>query len=155
MTSTMTGSSEGARTSTVRLVESVFPAESVTVRTYVTGPDGERGLYFFAAFTQDPLASADGPLLRLPYRDGALSRRAGAGGYRTERTLDIDGRGALTIRYTPGDGPASPAPADSLPSFFVERFRVFADGPLGTNLVASVGHDPWRLGPVEAEVVFR
>ena len=127
------------------------PAESVTVRTYVRGPDGQRGLYFFAAFTTDRIASTAGPLLRLPYRDGTLARRALDGG-RTERTLDVDGRRALTVRYEPGDGDPSRAPADSLAAFFVERHRVFAEGPLRSRLVASVGHDPWPLGPVEATV---
>jgi len=127
-------------------------AQSVTVRTYVRGPDDQRGLYFFAAFTTDRLASAAGPLLRLPYRDGRPTRRTDDGDYRTERSLDVDGRRALTVRYTPGDGAANPAPADSLPAFFVERFRVFGDGPLGTRFVGNVGHDPWRLGPVEASV---
>lgn len=127
------------------------PAQSVTVRTYVTGPDGQRGLYFFAAFTTDPIASAAGPLLRLNYRDGQVARRDADGDHRTERTLDVDGRRALTVRYTPGDDPAA-APPDSLPSFFVERFRVFGDGPLGAKFVGHVGHDPWELGPVEATV---
>ena len=126
------------------------PAQSVTVRTYVTGPDGQRGLYFFAAFTTDPIASAAGPLLRLNYRDGRVTRRDADGDHRTERTLDVDGRRALTVRYTLGDGPASPAPPDSLPAFFVERFRVFGDGPLGSRFVGNVGHEPWELGPVEA-----
>lgn len=128
------------------------PAQSVTVRTYVQGPDGQRGLYFFGAFTTDPIASAAGPLLRLNYRDGQVSRRDGDGDHRTERTLDVDGRRALTVRYTPDDEPATAAPADSLPAFFVERFRVFGDGPLGTKSVGHVGHDPWELRPVEAAV---
>ena len=128
------------------------PAESVTVRTYVQGPEGQRGLYFFAAFTTDPVASAAGPLLRLNYRDGEVGRRDADGDYRTERTLDVDGRRALTVRYTPGDEPASTAPPDSLPAFFVERFRVFGDGPVGTRFVGNVGHEPWRLGPVTAAV---
>jgi uncharacterized protein YqjF (DUF2071 family) len=133
-------------------VELGDPAESVTVRTYVRGPDGQRGLYFFAAFTADPLAAAAAPLLRLPFRDGRLYRQAGDGDSPTVRTLDVDGRRALSVRYTPGDEPATTAPPDSLPSFFVERFRVFTRGPLGTKLVGNVGHDPWRLGPVEATV---
>ena len=128
------------------------PAQSVTVRTYVQGPESQRGLYFFAAFTTDSIASAAGPLLRLNYRDGQVSRRDSDGEYRTERTLDIDGERALTVRYTPGDEPATAAPPDSLPAFFVERFRVFGDGPLGTRFVGHVGHDPWELGPVEATV---
>lgn len=126
------------------------PAESVTVRTYVRGPDDQRGLYFFAAFTQDRLASAAGPLLRLPYREGRLDCRPDAD-YERERTLDVDGRRALSVRYTPGDG-ATTAPPDSLPAFFVERFRVFGDGPLGSRFVGHVGHDPWELGPVDATV---
>ncbi|MDS0281688.1 DUF2071 domain-containing protein [Haloarcula onubensis] len=128
------------------------PAQSVTVRTYVRGPDGQRGLYFFAAFTTDPIASAAGPLLRLDYRDGRVARRDADGDYRTERALDVDGRRALTVRYTPGDEPATTAPPDSLPAFFVERFRVFGEGPLGARVVGHVGHDPWELGPVESAV---
>ena len=128
------------------------PAQSVTVRTYVQGPDGQRGLYFFAAFTTDPIASAAGPLLRLNYRDGRVARRDGDGEHRTERTLDVDGRRALTVRYTPGDEPATAAPPDSMAAFFVERFRVFGGGPLGTRFVGHVGHDPWELGPVDATV---
>lgn len=127
------------------------PAESVTVRTYVRGPDGQRGLYFFAAFTTDPLASAAGPVLRLPYRDGTLARRALDDG-RTERTLDVDGRRVLNVQYEPSDGEATVAPADSLPAFLIERYRVFAEGPVGSKLVAGVGHDPWTLGSVEATV---
>ncbi|WP_324661972.1 DUF2071 domain-containing protein [Haloarcula sediminis] len=128
------------------------PAESVTVRTYVQGPDGQRGLYFFAAFTTDPIASAAGPLLRLNYRDGQVTRRDADGEGRSERTLDVDGRRALTVRYTPGEEAATTAPPDSMAAFFVERFRVFAEGPLGTRVVGHVGHDPWELGPVEAAV---
>ncbi|PSP85632.1 hypothetical protein BRC96_02575 [Halobacteriales archaeon QS_6_64_34] len=128
------------------------PAQSVTVRTYVQGPESQRGLYFFAAFTTDPIASAAGPLLCLNYRDGQVSRRDSDGKYRAERTLDIGGERALTVRYTPSDEPATAAPPDSLPAFFVERFRVFGDGPLGTGFVGHVGHDPWELGPVEATV---
>ena len=128
------------------------PAESVTVRTYVTGPDGQRGLYFFAAFTTDPVASAAGPLLRLNYRDGRVARHDADGDHHTERTLDVDGRQALTVQYTPGEEPRSTAPPDSLPAFFVERFRVFGDGPLGSKFVGHVGHDPWELGPVDATV---
>jgi len=127
------------------------PAESVTVRTYVRGPDGQRGLYFFAAFTTDPVASTAGPLLRLPYQEGSLARNSLAHG-RTERTLDVGGRRVLTIEYESGDGDATSAPADSLPAFFVERYRVFAEGPLGSKLVAGVGHDPWPLGTVDATV---
>jgi uncharacterized protein YqjF (DUF2071 family) len=127
------------------------PAQSVTVRTYVTGPDGQRGLYFVAAFTTDPVASAAGPLLRLNYRDGRVDRRGADGGHRTERALDVDGQRALTVRYTPGDE-STAAPPDSLPAFFVERFRVFGNGPLGAKLVGHVGHDPWELGPIEATV---
>ncbi|WP_254280342.1 DUF2071 domain-containing protein [Haloarcula marina] len=129
------------------------PAEAVNFRTYVRGPDGQRGVYFLALFSEDPLTSAvGGPTLRLPYREGVLSRRRDEGEFRTRRTLDVDGRRVLDLRYTPAYGETTTAPPDSLAAFLVERQRYYATGPLGDRLVGSIGHDPWPLAGVDADV---
>jgi len=121
------------------------PAEWLPIRTPVRGPAGQRGVYFFAVFVDD---EAVGTLakhsLRLPYRSGRLERRPD-GEYRTRRTLTVDGRQALSLRYTPDDSEASTAPPDSLAAFLVERRRYFTTGAFGTQLVGSVGHDGWPL----------
>lgn len=134
-------------------VDLTRPAEAVNVRTYVRGPDGQRGVRFLAVFTDDPLAATfSKPALRLPYREGRLDRRDDDGEYRTRRTLDVDGRRVLDVRYTPGDGETTTAPPDSVAAFLVERHRYFTTDGFGTRLVGSVGHDPWPLGSVDADV---
>ncbi|MDS0276872.1 DUF2071 domain-containing protein [Halomicroarcula sp. S1AR25-4] len=134
-------------------VDLTGPVAAVTVRTYVRGPDGHRGVRFLAVYADDALtATVTEPALRLPYREGRLGRQTDDGEYRTRRTLDVDGRRVLDVRYTPGDGETTTAPPDSLAAFLVERHRYFTTGGFGTHLVGSVGHDPWPLGTVDADV---
>ncbi|WP_135302679.1 DUF2071 domain-containing protein [Haloarcula amylovorans] len=134
-------------------VEVTKPARAVNVRTYVRGPNDQRGVRFLALFTDDALTTATAaPPLRLPYRDGVLTHETDGGGFRSRRTLDVDGQRALDLRYTPDNGEATTAPPDSLASFLVERQRYFTTDPFGTRLVGSVGHDPWPLRTVDADV---
>lgn len=127
------------------------PAEAVTVRTYVRGPNDQRGLYFFAVIPEGPLASAGAmPVLGLPTRRGRHARPPSET-FRSRRTLDIDGQRVLDVQYSPDDD-AAPAPPDTLAAFLVERHRYFTEGTLGTRLVGNVGHDPWSLARLEATV---
>lgn len=127
------------------------PAPALTVRTYVRGPNDQRGLYFFAVVPGGPLAGAAEPMLGLPVQQGQHGRPP-ADDHDARRTLDIDGQRVLDVRYTAEAAEATPAPPDSLPAFLVERERFFTSGPLGGRLVGNVGHDPWPLSPVEATV---
>jgi uncharacterized protein YqjF (DUF2071 family) len=132
-------------------VDLARPADSVTVRTYVRGPNDQRGLYFFAVVPEGPLSgAASAPVLRLPIVRGRLGRPPADDGVQ-RRTLDIDGQRVLDVQYTPTEA-ATPAPPDSLPTFLVERHRYFTDGPLGTRLVGSVGHEPWAVATADASV---
>lgn len=127
------------------------PAAAVTVRTYVRGPDDQRGLYFFAVVPESPLAATGAPsVLGLPTRRG-IHGRPPAPEYDERRTLDLDGQRVLDARYSPS-GDASPAPPDSLAAFLVERHRYFAEGAVGNRLVGSVGHDAWPLSRVDVDV---
>lgn len=132
-------------------VDLARPADSVTVRTYVRGPNDQRGLYFFAVVPEGPLSgAASAPVLGLPVVRGRLGRPPGDG-HESRRTLTIDGQRVLDVAYTPAGDP-TPAPPDSLPAFLVERHRYFTNGPLDTRLVGSVGHDPWAISAVDATV---
>ena len=131
--------------------ELTTPAEAVTVRTYVRGPNDQRGLYFFAVIPEAPLAATGAAsVLGLPTYRGRHARPP-ADGDGDRRTLDLDGQRVLDVRYSPSDD-ASPAPPDSLAAFLVERHRYFTDGALGSRLEGSVGHDPWPLSRVDADV---
>lgn len=128
------------------------PAPAVNVRTYVRGPSDQRGIFFFALFTDDQFTTETASrVLRLPYRRGSLAVDDRPDGS-VRRQLDVDGRRALDVSYTPEQGEGSTAPPDSLAGFLVERDRYFATGAFGTRLTGGVGHDPWRLSPVEATV---
>lgn len=130
-------------------VDLTTPTEAATVRTYVRGPNDQRGLYFFTVVPGAPIAATGATsLLGLPTRRGQHSRRP-AKEYNKRRTLDVDGQRVLDLRYSPSDH-ASPAPPDSLAAFLVERHRYFTEGAIGNQLVGSVGHDPWSLSRVDA-----
>jgi uncharacterized protein YqjF (DUF2071 family) len=131
-------------------VDLARPAEAVTVRTYVRGPRDQRGLYFFAVVLDAALAAAVTPVLRLPVRRGRPERSTVDG--RTRRTLDMDGRQVLDVSYPAETNEPSPAPADSLAAFLVERDRFFTAGPLGGKLRGDVGHDPWSVAGVDGDV---
>lgn len=125
------------------------PAELMTVRTYVRGPSGQRGVAVLALFGDDPRTrTAVSELFRVTPGD-AVPRVLPTSERR--RVLDDGDRRLFECRYD-ASGEAVGLPPDSLASFLVDRQRYFATGPLGTRLVGSVGHDPWRLDRVDAAV---
>jgi uncharacterized protein YqjF (DUF2071 family) len=126
------------------------PVEALTVRTYVRGPADQRGLYFFAVVAGAGLPAVATPILGLPVRDGRPGRTTVDG--ETRRTLDMDGRRVLDVRYPTETETPSTAPPDSLASFLVERDRFYTEGPLGGKLRGDVGHDPWQVAAVDATV---
>jgi uncharacterized protein YqjF (DUF2071 family) len=134
-------------------VDLTQPAEAVIVRTYVRGPTGQRGLWVVAVIPGDPLTAAGAtPLFRIPVRQGTPLCETTADKAHIRRTLAIDGDRVFTLRYRDEWADPSPAPPDSLPSFLTERQRYFTTGPLGGRGVGTVGHDPWNLTPIDAEV---
>ena len=127
-----------------------FP--ETNVRTYVTGPDGGRGILFFSleAARVSPVAVARASLA-LPYmwadmdiqRDGALLR------YRSTRRVPGHRGAGTDIEIRPGPGIGS----DRIPAFedfLVSRFRLYTRH-LGRLLSVDAEHEPWPLQ--QAEVV--
>ena len=133
-------------------IDLTSPAPAVNVRTYVRGPNDQRGVYFLALYSGDQFTTETASrVLRLPYRRGRLEVHQKSDGA-VRRTLDVEGRRAMDVEYSPTAGEGTTAPPDSLSAFLVERDRYFTTGAFGVRLSGSVGHDPWRLSPVEATV---
>lgn len=126
------------------------PAQAVTVRTYVRGPRDQRGLYFFAVFFAAPIPTAGRAVLGLPVRDGRPRRSTTAG--QTRQTLETNGRRILDVQYPTETDAPSRAPADSLAAFLVDRDRFFTEGAFDERLQGDVGHDPWRVASLGADV---
>lgn len=127
----------------------------LNLRTYVRGPDGDRGVYFLSLDATDRVAvTVARRLFRLPYyyADVRRTERDGRTNVSVRRTAERDA--ALELSYRPAGGERT-ASADTLASFLTERYRYFTTGPLGTRLVGSVGHEPWELGTAEATVQAR
>ena len=125
-----------------------FP--ETNVRTYVTGPDGAPGIFFFSldAGRASPVVVARASL-SLPYvlahmsvrRDGDTVR------YRSARRMPGP-RGAghdIAVRF------GEPIGRDRLPmldDFLVNRFRLYTT-KLGRLVLVDAEHDPWRLRRAE------
>ncbi|EMA23400.1 DUF2071 domain-containing protein [Haloarcula argentinensis] len=130
-------------------IEVAGPSELLTVRTYVRGPTGQRGVCVLGLFGDDRrTATAVSELFRITVGD-AVPRTLPTADRR--RVLDAGERRLFECRYTVSGGRAA-IPPDSLASFLVDRQRYFTTGRFGTHLVGSVGHDPWRLDRVDATV---
>jgi uncharacterized protein len=119
---------------------STFP--ETNVRTYVTGPDGGRGIWFFSLdVARSPTALA-GAALGLPYRWSSM-RVDGSFGDVTYacRRLVPPGSVTSTARVvSTGD----PVPMTAREHFLVSRFRLYWTMP-GGLLAIDVEHEPWTL----------
>jgi uncharacterized protein len=117
-----------------------FP--EMNVRTYVRGPDGERGVWFFT-LEAGRLAAVAGARLgyRLPYRWAAMRVRKGNArvDYSSSRKWPF-GSGDASISVEIGDAIQS-AEVDR---FLTARFRLYTIlmGRLG---FAQIEHEPWPL----------
>jgi uncharacterized protein YqjF (DUF2071 family) len=115
-----------------------FP--ETNVRTYVLGPDGRPGVYFFSLDAASRLAVLGGQLLYgLPYRHARMSLEPGA--YSSQRPLAMS-----RILVTPQ---AEPAPAEPGTHLFwlVERYLLFSSRGCG-----QVWHEPYQVCEAKAQV---
>lgn len=118
---------------------------AVNLRTYVRGPGGDRGVYFCSLDATDrPAVDTARRLFRLPYYFAEVEWTRNDA-RTTVRIVRRDGSGSTLAIACEASGPAQSASPDTLPSFLAERYRYFTEGPLGTRLVGSVGHEPWAL----------
>ena len=119
---------------------SQFP--ETNVRTYVRGPDGERGVWFFTLEADRLLAVAGARLTyRLPYRWAKMSVCRGDS---TVEYLSVRhhsfGQGSADIAIAPGDE----LKAGDLDNFLTARYRLYTKFKSGIGF-AQIEHAPWNL----------
>ena len=119
---------------------SEFP--ETNVRTYVKGPDGERGVWFFT-LEADRLAAVTGArvLYGLPYRWSKMSVRHERANvvYQSQRKWPF-GAGETDIEITPGERMQT----RELDHFLTARYRLYTMRG-GRLFFAQIEHEPWSL----------
>jgi uncharacterized protein len=119
----------------------------LNVRTYVRGPDGLPGVWFFSIEASSRLAALG---LRRVYHVPAFHARMTldrAGAWRDAEAARLAERGKVfSGRYRPA-GRAFHAEPGSLEWFLTERYRLFTES--GS---AEMHHDVWSLQTAEAEI---
>lgn len=119
---------------------SQFP--ETNIRTYVRGPDGTRGVWFFTLEADRLLAVwAARTFYHLPYRWAAMTvtETPGTIHYRSQRKRPF-GRGSTNIEIEPGEAIES----GPLENFLTARFRLYSLAGR-TLLAAPIEHKPWPL----------
>ncbi|MGH9457546.1 MAG: YqjF family protein [Thermoanaerobaculia bacterium] len=117
--------------------------EELNFRTYVTGPDGQPGIWFFSLDAASAVAvSGARSLYKLPYEHARMALSV-VGDTITFFSKRTDGPQHCEARYRPLGTPAS-ALAGTLDHFLVERYVLFAMGRGGVY-AARVRHQPYPL----------
>jgi uncharacterized protein YqjF (DUF2071 family) len=119
---------------------STFP--ETNVRTYVRGPDGERGVWFHTLEADRLIAvMAARTWFKLPYRWAAMDVRTGdkTVEYRSERKASF-GQGKTDVAIEVGER----IETDELADFLTSRYRLytFHNGRVGCGKIV---HEPWPL----------
>jgi uncharacterized protein len=119
----------------------------LNVRTYVRGPDGLPGVWFFSIDASSRLAALG---VRRIYHVPAFHARMAlepADGWQEAECVRVGEPGRVfSGRYRP-TGEVLHAESGSLEWFLTERYRLFA-----ADARAEMHHDRWVLGSAEAEV---
>ncbi len=134
------------RTSRTRALPWISRFPETNVRTYVTGPDGRPGVWFFT-LDASRLAAVIGArvLYRLPYRWARMrvDEQDGVVRYQSRRLLPFDGARSL-IEIQPGRQ-LQPSQFDT---FLTARFRLYTVAA-GQIASADIEHEPWPLRRAE------
>jgi len=127
-----------------------FP--ELNLRTYVTGPDGGRGVYFFSLDAADRLGvSVARGAFRLPYYRAEMRHDAADGTMtlRSRRTHPDAPPARFDASYRPTGGTDTPDPG-TLTAFLTENYRFYTQGD--RLYAGDIDHDPWPLAPATATI---
>jgi uncharacterized protein YqjF (DUF2071 family) len=117
----------GVRPRGLPAVPGLSDFHEINVRTYVCGPDGVPGVWFYSLDAANPIAVRLARwLFALPYHHARMSldiESTGCHRYRSKRSVPPDA--SSSIVWTPLGTPA-PAEADSLEAFLCERYVLYA-----------------------------
>lgn len=124
-----------------------FP--ELNLRTYVTGPDGRAGVYFYSLDAGSLLAVVGARVaFGLPYFWARMSERVGREGIRyTSRRLLSGGDVCFAARFR---SLGTPSPDDDLRRFLTERYALFVRR-FGAVQIGEIHHQPWHLEAAEAD----
>lgn len=117
------------------------------VRTYVRGPDGTTGVWFFSLETSRlHVALVARATYRVPYCWAKLRLARQGDVLRYEATRRWPGpRGARSVVEVELGAAYDPAELTPLDHFLTARFQLFATRPFGGLLRTRVDHEPWVL----------
>jgi hypothetical protein len=120
------------------------------LRTYVRGPDGEAGIYFFSLEAASRSAVAGGRLLYgLPYFLADMCRRVDGTRIEYASRRRREPSAALEVTWRVGDA-LGPAAAGSLAHFLVERYCLYVVRTSGLRR-GRVRHAPYPLRAATVE----
>ena len=125
-----------------------FP--ETNLRTYVRGPDGESGIWFFSLDAARLIAVLGARVFYgLPYRWSAMRvSRSGESVQYASRRHNPWRDGRTKIRVLPG----RPIAPDELERFLTARFRLYTT-LAGRLAFADVEHEPWPLHEARIELL--
>ena len=125
-----------------RLLSSAFL--ETNLRTYVRGPDGEPGIYFFSLEAQSlPAVAAARLFYGLPYFFADMSRRVDGGRIVYSSRRRGRRRAELEVTWTVGDPTGAAAPG-SRDHFLIERYSLYVARRRGLYR-GQVRHAPYPL----------
>jgi hypothetical protein len=123
----------------------------VNVRTYVTGPDGGRGVWFLSLDGEHRAgALAARAAFGIEYRFARVRLRRDGDTVRFESRRDGPHARALRATYVP-TGPAAHAPPGSLDAFLTDRLCLYGVRA-GRLLRGDIEHAAWPLRPADASI---
>ncbi|MFC7175574.1 YqjF family protein [Halosegnis marinus] len=124
----------------------------INLRTYVRGPDGTPGIYFFNLDADDRLGVfVAWSLFELPYYRAEITVERGDREvrFRSRRVGDAE-PAAFDATYSPV-GERFEAEPGSLPHFLTERYRFYTEGR-DRLYYGDIDHEPWALSEARAEI---
>lgn len=137
---------QGIRPRLLPAIPVLSATPEINVRTYVIGPGGKPGVWFFSLDAASPLVVWGARrFFGLPYFRARMECRNQAGEvrYRSSRTEDS---AEFRARYRPM-GPVQLAPPGTLDSWLTERYCLYT-----ADTRADILHAQWPLQPAEAEI---
>ncbi len=125
-------------------VAHLFRYRQLNLRTYVEGAEGP-GMTLLETRVDRVTYALGARLAGMPYH---LDRKLV---YEVHSAaIELRARG-LAVRGLVADTPPSTLPAGSLEAFACERYRAYAQLPVGRTLCVQIAHAPWRARPVALE----
>ena len=132
-----------------------FP--ELNVRTYVVGPDGRRGVWFYSLDATNPIAVRGARWLYcLNYVDAEITCEEDDSSngdpwirYNSRRTHRDQPCAKLRVDYRP-TGPAFEAQPETLVDWLTSRYSLFSASNSGQLFRGDISHPPWQLCDAEA-----